>query len=75
MAKSTMGWSLHEKIHQFLRRWAFNHRTVARRSRSQSLGGPRSIPHSTGIEEAMVNAITHGNKQAEDKLVESGVPC
>ncbi len=70
MAKSTIGWSLHEKIPSSL---DVGHATIERllAALEANQWEGRDLFHiQLAIEEAMVNAITHGNKQADDKVVE-----
>jgi len=70
MAESALGWSLYEKIPSSL---DVGHATIERLLAALQVNRweGRDLFHiQLAIEEAMVNAITHGNKQAEDKVVE-----
>ncbi len=70
MAESALGWSLYEKIPSSL---DVGHATIERllAALQANKWEGRDLFHiQLAIEEAMVNAITHGNKQAEDKVVE-----
>ena len=70
MSKPALDWSLHEKIPSSL---DVGHATIERllTALEANLWEGRDLFHiQLAIEEAMVNAITHGNKQAANKVVE-----
>lgn len=70
MSKPALGWSLHEKIPSSL---DVGHATIERliaALEANNWEGRDLFLIQLAIEEAMVNAITHGNKQADDKVVE-----
>lgn len=70
MAEFALGWSLHEKIPSSL---DVGHATIERLivALQQNKWEGRDLFHiQLAIEEAMVNAITHGNQLAQDKVVE-----
>ena len=70
MSKPALGWSLHEKIPSSL---DVGHATIERliaALEAYQWEGRDLFLIQLAVEEAMVNAITHGNKQAEDKVVE-----
>ncbi len=70
MSKPALGWSLHEKIPSSL---DVGHATIERliaALEANKWEGRDLFLIQLAIEEAMVNAITHGNKQADDKVVE-----
>ncbi len=70
MSKPALGWSLHEKIPSSL---DVGHATIERLMAALEVNKweGRDVFHiQLAIEEAIVNAITHGNKQADDKVVE-----
>jgi len=70
MSKPALGWSLHEKIPSSLN---VGHATIERliaALEAHQWEGRDLFLIQLAVEEAMVNAITHGNKQAEDKVVE-----
>ncbi len=70
MSKPALGWSLHEKIPSSL---DIGHATIERllAALEANKWEGRDLFHiQLAIEEALVNAITHGNKLADDKVVE-----
>jgi serine/threonine-protein kinase RsbW len=70
MAKHPLGWSLFEKIASSL---DVGHATIERliAALEANMWEGRDLFHiQLAVEEAIVNAITHGNKQADNKLVE-----
>ena len=70
MSKPVCGWSLHEKIPSSL---DVGHATIERiiSALEANQWEGRDLFHiQLAIEEAIVNAITHGNKHAEGKWVE-----
>ena len=70
MSKPALSWSLHEKIPSSL---DVGHATIERLLAALEANHweGRDLFHiQLAIEEALVNAITHGNKQADDKVVE-----
>ena len=70
MSKPTLGWSLHEKIPSSL---DIGHATIERLMaalESNQWEGRDLFLIQLAVEEAMVNAITHGNKLSDDKVVE-----
>ena len=70
MSKPALGWSLHEKIPSSL---DVGHATIERliaALEANKWEGRDLFLIQLAIEEAIVNAITHGNKLAEDKVVE-----
>jgi serine/threonine-protein kinase RsbW len=70
MSKPALGWSLHEKIPSSL---DVGHATIERLMAALEANHweGRDLFHiQLAIEEAIVNAITHGNKLADDKVVE-----
>lgn len=70
MSKPALGWSLHEKIPSSL---DVGHATIERliaALEANNWEGRDLFLIQLAIEEAMVNAITHGNKQSDDKVVE-----
>lgn len=70
MAKHALGWSLLEKIASSL---DVGHATIERliAALEANMWEGRDLFHiQLAVEEAIVNAITHGNKQAVNKVVE-----
>jgi serine/threonine-protein kinase RsbW len=70
MSKPALGWSLHEKIPSSL---DHGHATIERLISALEANNweGRDLFHiQLATEEAVVNAITHGNKQSENKVVE-----
>ena len=70
MSRPALGWSLHENIPSSL---DVGHATIERLIVALELNKweGRDLFHiHLAIEEAIVNAITHGNKEAQDKVVE-----
>jgi serine/threonine-protein kinase RsbW len=70
MAKPASGWRLFEKIPSSL---DIGHATIERliAALEANMWEGRDLFHiQLAVEEAIVNAITHGNKQAADKVVE-----
>ena len=70
MSKPTLGWSLHEKIPSSL---DVGHATIERLMAALEANqweGRDLFLIQLAVEEAMVNAITHGNKLSDDKVVE-----